>query len=161
MLDKVGEGVDVQVFPFAPQGLDDSDAMTDRVDERDAQILDCVLLELKVSKADGRELCVTITGLKEGDGETEKAKVDAAVNDIDIDTVRDAKILLGEAKSDTVEDIVVRGELLGIKGDEVADKTLLAVGWAEANEEGDASLLAIPVTVPALTGEPVTPLLLE
>ena len=161
MLDKVGEGVGVQVFPFAPQGLDVSDAMTDRVDERDAQILDCVLLELKVSISDGRELCVTITGLKVEDGETEKAKVEAAVNEIDGDTVRDANILLEEEETDTVEDIVVRGELLGIKGDEVTDKTLLAVGWPEANDEGDASLLAIPVTVPALIGEPVTPLLLE
>lgn len=153
--------MDVQVFPFAPQGLDVSDAMTDRVDERDAQILDCVLLELKDSKADGRELCVTITGLKVGDGETEKAKVEAAVNEIDGDTVRDAKILLGEAETENVEDIVDRGELLGIKGDEVADKTLLPVGRPEANEEGDASLLAIPVSVPALTGEPETSLLLE
>ena len=53
------------------------------------------------------------------------------------------------------------GDLLGNAGDEVAETKLLPVGRSDANGEDDAKLLSTPVGVPALTGDPVKPLLLD
>lgn len=115
----------------------------------------------KVIEEDGRGVCVTTIGLRVRGGETECAKVEADETDKEDDTVNVAATLLGVAVCDTVGVMDNIGELLGNPGDEVAETKLLPVSNPDASEEGDTKLLSTPVGVPALTGDPVKPLLLD